>query len=249
MLSGIADVAVLAEGAPDVTAFPTEPLLCPGAEVLQVVWEVWGEARAAVLPPGLHPVTPAAITWSWLRAPESVVGPFTLAQVRVLCRSGVRGRGFHVSGFVDNPDAAELLASRWGYRLAVADIVSLARRYHGTRGHVVVPGRRTVLDCGLAFPQPLSGDDLQYTDTMHLAHTPLGLRLLQVECDYRFGHADRGRPVLGGFDPEAWGQPLLRPSYPVSASSAAADVSILPVRFVCRPEVSAFVGTERVGER
>jgi hypothetical protein len=227
------------------SAFASEALACPGADILQVVWEVWGDARQAVLPAGLHPVTPPTLTWSWLRAPESVVGPFTLAQTRVVCRSGVRGRGFHVAGFIDNPEAGSLLTSQWGYRLTMAE-VSLQRRYHGTRGRVTVDGE-VVLDCGLTSPQPLSGDDLQYTDTMHLAHTPLGLRLVQVEYGYRFGPAERGRPMVAAFDAERCGQPLLRPSYPVSASSAVGDVSMMPIRFVCRPDRSAFVGTERVG--
>ena len=245
MLSGTADVDTLAANAPIVSTFATEALVCPAAELLQVAWEVWGDARQAVLPPGLHPVTPPTITWSWLRVPESVAGPFTLAQTRVVCRSGIRGRGFHVAGFIDNADAAALLTSQWGYRLMLAD-VSLQRRYDGTRGRVRIDAD-VVLDCGLTFPQPLSGADLQYTDTMHLAHTPLGLRLVQVECDYAFGPAERGRPTLASFAFDRCDLPLLRPSSPISASSAVADVSLMPVRFVCRPDVSAFIGTDRVG--
>ena len=245
MLTGSADPASLAAGAPTVAALATEPLVCPGAELLQVVHEIWAEGRDAVLPPGLHPVTTPALTWSFMRAPESEVGPFTLAQTRVVCRSGVRSRGFHVAGFIDNPEAGRVLSSRWGYRLAVAE-VSVERLYHGTFGRVETDGR-TVLDVGLASPQPLNGDDLQFTDTMHLAETPAGLRLVQVEQAFAFSRAERGRPVLVSFDPAAWGQPRLRPSSPVSASSATADVTIQPVRFVCRPDVSAFEGTERVG--
>jgi hypothetical protein len=245
MLSGSADVAVLGADAPTVSSFATEPLVCPGADVFQVAHEVWGHDRAAVLPPGLHPVNPPTVTWSFLGAPESEVGPFRLAQMRVVCRSGVRGRGFHVSCFVDNPEAASMLRAHWGFKTTVAD-VGLERLYHGTYGKVVVDGR-AVVDVRLLSPQPLSGDDLQYTDTMHLAATPVGLRLVQVEHSYAFHRAERGRAVLRAFDPEAWGEPRLRPSYPVSASSASADVTIQPVRFVCRPDVSAFEGTERVG--
>lgn len=245
MLSGRADIAVLSAGSPTVTAFATEPLVCQGAQVFQVVHEVWGPDRAAVLPPGLHPVNPPTITWSFVAAPESEVGPFCLAQLRVVCRSGVRGRGFHVSCFVDNADAAAMLRAHWGFKATVAD-VTLKRLYHGTYGLVVVSGR-TALDVRLLSPRPLAGDDLQYTDTMHLATTPAGLRLVQVEQAVGFHRAERGRPVLTSFDPEAWGEPRLRPSYPVSASSASADVAFQPVRFVCRPDVSAFEGTERVG--
>ncbi|MDQ1396146.1 MAG: hypothetical protein QOG64_1405 [Acidimicrobiaceae bacterium] len=245
MLSGAADLDVLAAVAPTISAFATEALSCPGAEVFQVVHEVWWEGSGSALPPGLHPVNPPAVTWSFVRAPESEVGPFTLAQMRIVCRSGVRGRGFHVSCFVDNADAALMLRAHWGFKTSMAD-VSLERLYHGTYGTVSVEGQ-VVLDVRLLSPQPLSSSDLQYTDTMHLAGTPGGLRLVQVEQTFAFGRAERGRPVLAGFDRDAWGAPQLRPSYAISASSAAADVSFQPVRFVCRPDVSAFEGTERVG--
>jgi hypothetical protein len=245
MLSGTADPVSLAGGAPVVTSLATEPLVCPGAELLQVVHEIWASGRDGVLPPGLHPVTTPALTWSFMRAPESEFGAFTLAQTRVVCRSGVRSRGFHVAGFIDNPEAGRALSARWGYRLSAGE-VSVERLYHGTFGRVVAGGR-TVLDVRLLSPQPLSGDDLQYTDTMHLAETPAGLRLVQVEQAFAFSRAERGRPVLVAFDPPGWGQPRLLPSYPVSASSATADVTVQPVRFVCRPDVSAFEGTERVG--
>ena len=72
------------------------------------------------------------------------------------------------------------------------------------------------------------------------------MRLVQVEQSYAFNRAERGRPVVNGFDPAAWGQPLLRPSFAVSGSTATAEVSFEPVRFVCKPDESAFTGTERV---
>ena len=246
MLTGTANLDELAAAAPTVNAFATEPLVCPSSEVFQVAHEIWAESRDSLFPPGLHPVNPPTATWSFLRAPETEVGPFTLAQLRLVCRSGVRGRGFHLSCFVDNPDAAALLTQRWGFKAAVAD-VTLERLYHGTYGRVVVAGGRTVLDVCSLHPQPLSGGDLQYSDTMHLARTPAGLRLIQVEQHFTFGRAERGRPVLRAFDGEAWRAPEVRASYPISASSAAADLVIGPVRFVCRPDVSAFEGTERVG--
>ena len=245
MLSGTADIDALGGAAPSVDSFAGDPLVCPGADVFQLAHEIRSSGREALFPPGLHPVNPATLTWSFLRAPQSDLGAFTLVQTRLVCRSGVRGRGFHVAAFVDNPVAADVLRSRWGYRVAVAD-VTLERLYHGTFGRVVVDGR-TVLDVALMAPQPLSGDDLQYTDTMHLAHTPSGLRLVQVEQTYEFGRAERGKPVLSAFEADAWGEPRLQPTYPVSASSAGADVTFHPVRFVCRPDVTAFEGTERVG--
>ena len=46
------------------------------------------------------------------------------------------------------------------------------------------------------------------------------------------------------FDAAAWGELRLRPTHPVSASSAVADVTFKPFRFVCRADVWAFEGTE-----
>ena len=245
MLTGTAAVDALAADAPTITAFADEALHFPKAQLLHLIHEVWAPAREAALPPALHPVNPPTITWSVMRAPESVFGPFTMAQTRIVCRSGVRGRGFGVSCFVDNADAANALASRWGVRTAVAD-VRLSRHYDEITTTVVGDGGRVLLDIGLLEPQPISPEDVQYTDTMVLAQTPLGLRLVQVEQTFAFERAERGRPVVTAFDGGGWGQELLRPSFPVSVSSAVADVTFEPVRFVCKPDELAFTGTERV---
>jgi hypothetical protein len=244
MLAGTADVSALAADAPTVSALASAPLACRKAELLQVTYELRSAARDVILPPALHPVSPPIVTWTFLRAFESDVGPFTMAQTRVLCRSGVRSRGFHIMAFVDSAEAADALRSRWGYRIGLAE-VSLERRHHRSAG-VVVSGGRTVLDVALLAPQPLSGDDVRFTDTMHLAHTPVGLRLVQVEQTFRFHQAERGRAAFGSIDAAAWGDDRLVPTCPVSAASASAAVTIEPVRFVCRADVSALTGTERV---
>ena len=48
------------------------------------------------------------------------------------------------------------------------------------------------------------------------------------------------------FDGAAWGDARVQPVFPVSASLAVADITIPRVRFVCRPDVLAFDGTEAV---
>ena len=55
-----------------------------------------------------------------------------------------------------------------------------------------------------------------------------------------------GRASLA-FDGAAWGDARVQPVYPVSASFAVADITIPRIRFVCRPDVLAFDGTEAVG--
>jgi Acetoacetate decarboxylase (ADC) len=242
MLQGTADVDVLAANAPYVATPAAEPLSIPKAELLQVAWEVAARHRDALFPPALHPVNPPVVTFSFLRASECTHGPFTLAETRLLCRSGIRTRGFHVGAFVDNAEVAPILSSRWGYRVTVAD-VTMNRRYEGATGQVAVDGVPVLL-AGHTSPRTLSPSDLQYTSTMSAARLDRGLRLLQVERDHQFVSAERGDPFVATFDAAAWGEPRLRLAHPVSASSAVADVTFKPVRFVCRADVWAFEGTE-----
>lgn len=230
--------------APEVT-LATEPFDAHDVELLQLVYEVRAEHRRAMLPPALHPVNPPAITMTILRAGGSEAGPFTLAEIRIICRSGVRSRGFHLSCFVDGPDAARLLARHWGYRVATAQ-VELSRRYHGTTAFVRtadgIPLRARLLD-----PRPLSPGDVQLTDTMHLARIPAGRRLIQVERAVRPSEVDRGEPLLDTFDGAAFGEPRLVPSNPVSAVLLTGQAAFRLVRYVCRPDINALEGTERVG--
>ena len=244
MLQGTADVDEVAANAPYVATPATEPLSIPKAELLQVAWEVTAADRDAVFPPALHPVNPPIVTFSFLRARECTLGPFTLAETRLLCRSGIRTRGYHVGAFVDNDEVATVLSTGWGYRVAVAD-VTMSHRYDGATGRVAVDGVVALL-AGHVSPRSLSPSDLQYTSTMHPARLDRGLRLLQVERDHQFVRAERGDPFVDAFDAAAWGEPRLRLSHPVSASTAVADVAIKPVRFVCRADVWAFDGTEPV---
>ncbi len=244
MLQGTADVDAQAARAPFVSAPASEPLTIPTAEVLQVAWEVAATDRDALLPPALHPVNPPVVTFSFLRAEESDYGPFTLAETRLLCRSGLRTRGFLVGAFVDNAEVGTVLADGWGYRVAPAEL-EMSHRYDGTSAEVVVDGA-VVLAAGHVSPVPLSPSDLQYTATMQPARLERGLRLLQVERDYQFVRAERGRPYAHAFEAAAWGEPRLHLSHPVSASSARAGVTFKPVRFMCRPDVWAFDGTEPV---
>jgi hypothetical protein len=70
---------------------------------------------------------------------------------------------------------------------------------------------------------------------------------VQVEPRYQIQRVERGRPRVVSFDAAAWGEARLQPVYPVSASLAVADITFPRIRFVCRPDVLAFDGTEAAG--
>jgi Acetoacetate decarboxylase (ADC) len=244
VLFGTADVDTLAAGAPLMERLDTEPLELPGAWVLHVTYEMPGAAREVLLPPALHPTDPPLVSWTFLRCTSGPLGAFAIAQLRVECRSGLRPRGFLVASVIDSAEAGLMLASRWGYGSRPGD-VRLARQYDAVTGTVRVDGH-TILHVGLRDPDPLGPHDIQYTASMHLARTPRGVRLVQVDPTFAVERAERGRPHLVAFDAAAWGDTRIVPMHPVSASIAIADVTLPKLRYLCRPDVWAFEGTERL---
>jgi hypothetical protein len=244
MLIGAGNVAEMAARAPVMRDLGSHPFVLGDAEVLQVTYEIATAGHDLLLPPALHPTDPPIVTWLLYRCRESRWGPMAMAQTRIECRSGLRLRAFLLSAVVDNADAAEALGAEWGYT-TVAGEVSLYRYYDAIRA-VVRAGGATILDVLVADPDPLAPGDVHYVPNMNLAHTPRGLRLVQVEPKHDLRRAERGRPRVIAFDGGAWGDRRVVPVYPVAASYATAEVAFSPIRFVCRPDVWAFEGTEAV---
>ena len=244
MLSGTADLGVLARGCPQLGSFAGEAVVLGDVETLQVLCEIESSLAQELLPPGLHPTIPGVVSWMVQRFADSPWGPFSLAQTRIECRSGVRPRGFLVGAVVDGDEARRALETRWGYRCR-AGVVRLRRHYDEILG-VVGDDDLPELAVGLRDPTPLDGDYVQYVANMNLAETPSGLRLLQVDPGFDLDRSERGDPEVHDFDGEVWGVPELEATYPISASFTVGSVTLPPVRFVCRPDVTAFEGTERV---
>jgi hypothetical protein len=209
----------------------------------------------------LNPTIPPVVSFLIYRAADSECGPFALAQVRLTARSGVRPRAYLVSARCDNPELASLLAGTWGFRVSPGEIA--LRRFHDRVDCVVTepasssqsgrgPGR-TILNVSLVDPVPVTGHDVQYPPGMHLARLERdGVwvpRIVQVDSEYEFRRADRGRPSLTSFDPAAWGDERLVTDIPVSASFAACDMTIANVRYICNPDIPAAEGTEKVSDK
>ena len=215
-----------------------------GAELVQAMFELRTVGRESALPPALHPTNPPTLVVQAWRCPESPWGAFELAQVRVQCRSGLRPRGFVVGCVVDNGIAADALAGAWGFA-PTSGAVRLRRFYDETTVEVDVAGVEILRFSG-RDPDPLGQDDVAYSSTLNLAHTPNGLRLVQLDMAHAVTRVERVHPSLLRFDAAAWGNPALDPWYPVSATVAVGTMTLPPVRFCCRPDVLAFEGTEAV---
>ena len=246
MLTGSGDPEALAREAATLADFATAPLTLRGVETLQVLGEIERAGADALLPPGLHPTVPPAVTWLVQRVAESPWGAFQMAQCRIECRSGLRPRAFLRGGVADHAEAAAELAARWGYGLRPGEI-RLERAYDRIRATVRAEGA-SILDVTLCDPMPLRGVDVHYVANMNLARTPRGLRLVQVDPDYAIERAERGRPVIAHFEPPAWRVAGARPSHPVSASFTLGTLVLPALRYVCRPDALAFEATERVGD-
>jgi hypothetical protein len=247
MLTGTADADVLADRlpAPIIEAWATEALELRQVTVLQMIVELRRPAREALLPSALHPTDPPALSIQAWRVGDSALGPFTAAHTRLSCRSGVRARGLTTAAFVDNPAAAALLRDQFGYPCRLAD-VRLDSHYDGCDLDVTVDGDAVLVISGLD-PNPLGPDDVQYTATLNLAHTPNGLRLVQVESHHEADSVERVGGRVVAFDAEAWGDDRLDPYHVVTTTLARDRTLTLPaVRFVCRADVNAFEGTESV---
>jgi hypothetical protein len=251
-LAGSLDIRSLVAGAPQV-ALDDRELKIEDVDILQVLYEIRVDDRESLVPPALNPTIPPVVSFLIYRAKDSVFGPFALAQVRLTARSGVRPRAYLVSSRCDNEALSDVLSSSWGFRVAPGAI-SL-RRFHDRVDCSVQDTERgrSILAVSLVDPVPVTGHDVQYPPGMHLARVERdGVsvpRIIQVDSEYVFRRADRGRPELAHFDPAAWGDERLVPDLAVSASFSACDMTIANVRYICNPDIPAAEGTEKVSER
>jgi hypothetical protein len=244
-LFGTLDLDAALATAPTVDGLDPDTWSLPGAETLQVSFEVAEGPALAVTPPGLHPSIPPYVTFSVTRFPESPVGPFRLAMVRLIVRAGIRPRGLLVKGFVDSEAAADGLRRGWGYDVSVAE-VSLARRHDRITGSVTIDGE-VALEAVLDDPEPVAGADLELFDNLHLVNVAGGEPLIvQVDPGYEYRNADRGGAGLPVFRAEALGIVGIEPVYGVVGVACTADMELAAPRFVIDPSKPAIQGTRRL---
>ncbi len=247
-ISGTLDVSPRITAAPLASDLATEPVVLERAQVLQVMFEIASEHIDDLLPPALNRTDPPIATFVCIKAVDSPLGTFTLAQTRVGCRAGARPRGFVTGGYIDSAHAAPALAAGWGFALSEAS-VTLGGRYHDVAAEVLL-NDRPILSMSLIDPVPLSGAEIQFAASMQLARvTRNGAeqpRLVQVDPELTFHRASRGRPRLDAFVAEAWGDDRIEPVYPVSAWYAVCDLALPHVRYICDPALPAFQGTEKL---
>ncbi len=244
MLFGIGSIDAIEKRAPRVGSLDTEPLTLAGIELLRVTFEIERRDIETLFPPALQATLPPLVTWSVTRCEEGPLGPFCLAETQLSCRSGARSRTYLLGGVINSERAGEALSSRWGFDPRVGD-VQLFRGFDRADASVLVEGRK-VLEISMRDPVPLGQTAIHFATRVHPAHTPNGLRLLQVDASYRVHRSERGRAFVDSFSAEEWNEPRVRPTRQVAATYTSADLTLERLRFMGRPEVNAFAGTESV---
>jgi hypothetical protein len=244
---GELDAVTVAERVPRLANFDAPAWALPGAEILQLAFEVSADTRA-LLPRAMHPAIPAYVTWLVTRYPESPVGPFLLAQLRLMGRAGAHPRGLVLAAFASTPESVAALREGWGFPAAPAAVA--LRRYHDRIAASVTSDGSPLLEAHLLDPQPISGADVQYIHSVVLARAedagPSALALVQIDPHYTFHRAERGRPVVTRFDREAWHASGIDLDHPIAASFTTCDTDLPQIRFVMDPEIPVIRGTRRI---
>ena len=246
---GKQDVQAAAARAPLMSGLDTDPWELKGAEILQLSFEVVEKPAEWLIAPALHPSIPPYATLSVARFPDSPVGPYMLAQVRLVVRAGIRPRGYVVGACTDSEQAAAELRTRWGFTLDLAAI-GLQARHDRVIGTVERDGR-TILDMEAENPEHISGSDVTYIDSLHLVRVnesgeekPL---LVQVDPEYVFHAAQRGIPHLKTLDTAAWGaDDRLQCTNPMTATFTRCDTDLPRLRFALDPSLPAMQGSRRL---
>ncbi|MEO5900142.1 MAG: acetoacetate decarboxylase family protein [Ilumatobacteraceae bacterium] len=243
-------------GALDVASVPHIPNLTtlagpswdlPDGQFLQINWEVDDAGALQLTPPSLHPSIPPFASFFGSTFADSPVGPFSLVQVRLVVRAGVRPRALCLGAVCDSADAVQALRDHWGYPVQLGE-VTLARRHDQVRYTAALEGR-TVLELAVHTADVIQGSDLMTFDNLNLVRIgdDTGAKLVQVDPEYTIQQADRGRPTVSLPDPQALGmRGALRLASPIIGFTFRADTDLVPVRFTIDTERPAISSTKRV---
>ena len=93
-LYGSLDITQSPARLPTLVNLDTEAWTLPKAQTMQLLIEVPRTTTESLLPKAMHPALPSYVALAVTKYPESPVGPFNLAVLRLGSRAGAHPRGF-----------------------------------------------------------------------------------------------------------------------------------------------------------
>lgn len=231
---GSLDLAAWARTAPVINGYKTEPWILKGAQTVEVRHEIDNIVAMPLLPPALHPSMPAYATFRISRIRESPAGPFGWCEVRVVGRAVGIPVGFVLRCFCDSEAAARELSSRWGYPVSHGEMTIATLHYHARA--TVTSNRRTVLEVEMFNRE--SSLSLLPLPAVNLARNKLDdkLVLVQVDNEAEVSRSERADYRIVALDQEALGASgAIRPTNPMSATLATADITLPRIRYIYDP--------------
>jgi hypothetical protein len=205
------------------------------------LFEVPYAEAMAVLPPSLHPSTPAYASLTFYRVYDSPVGAFELAVTGIACRNTIKPRMLTLSAFASTEAAAQLCRDQWGYPCQVAD-VRARQPYHGAISEVLLDGK-CIVRMRTENAEFLLGTAraVRYPQAINLAEVNGTTGLLQVDMVYNYDQSYRGRLVIETFDAQAMTGGRIHPTDLIAATVVSADLQVKPRRVLLGlDEVGAF---------
>ena len=126
-LYGSLDITQSPASLPTLANLDTEAWTLPKAEMMQLLIEVPRTTTESLLPKAMHPALPSYVILAVTKYPESPVGPFNLAVLRLGSRAGAHPRGFLLGAVASSAAAAEALRTRWGFPVEAGEVKFLRR--------------------------------------------------------------------------------------------------------------------------
>jgi hypothetical protein len=244
---GALDVAARSTALPRVVALAHESWRSDQTEVLNFVYEIDDREALALIPRALHPTIPLYANLMLLHHASSPVGPFALAELRIVTRAGMHQGGYTIGGFCDSAPAIAYLRDHYGWPLAPGE-VSIQRKHYAVLGRVSAGGK-AVFEGWLEKAESISPGDLLYPVSLHLALHDGEPCLIQTEPVYVPERAERGTPRVQRFDAAAFGDGRVAFTNALPATWIRGTFELRPVRWVMSPDQPAVTGSRRVLEK
>jgi len=170
------------------------------------------------------------------RVPDSPVGPFGLAEVRVAARVGPRPTFFLLNSFCDNEAARKELASRWGYSVSAGEVA--IRNEHYRAVGTVTAGGKNVLEFLLDHREPLPGTRFNQLPTVNLCKLDGKPTLAGLSIEINVTDNDKGQQHIT-LDNAAWHAEGLKLLNPTAATVGVTDWTLGNIEFTVDAEKAA----------